>query len=304
MLAGKPDSSEQKRLQSVRALGLLDTGPEQEFDDLVELAAAICNVSIGLVTLLDERRQFHKARMGFELAELPRSVAFCEYTIQQDGVFVVEDAALDPRFSSNPLVIGKEKLRFYAGAPLTTSDGSKVGALCVLDLASHGLTAQQTTALALLARQVVARMELRQKRLELEAAHVQLRASEELFRAFANNIPFETYLKDAAGRFVFYNTKLAGRFGITNETWIGKTNSDIWPADLARSLNLIEDQVRAGMDRVEWTAETPNPDGSSTHWVSIQVPYRDTGGNLLLAGISIDVAEISHLATLKKPLVE
>ena len=280
------------RLEAVRSLGLLDTDPEQEFDELAQLAAAICGVPTSLVTLIDDRRQFHKAKVGIiDLQEIPRSTSFCEYTIQQDGVFIVEDALLDDRFRHNPLVRNAPEVRFYAGAPLTTESGMKVGALCVLDVSTRTLNEQQTLALATLARQVVARMELRQKRAALDVTMMKLQKSEERFRAFANNVPFETYLKDATGALAFYNKHLGERFRITPSDWLGKRNSDLWPADVAAELDEQEKLVRQSMAQVESTASTPDGAGAAIHWRLHQVPYETDSGEVWLAGIAIDVTE-------------
>lgn len=283
---------EAQRVAALRTLGILDTEPEAEFDELAELAAAVCGVSTSLVTLLDERRQFHKARVGMlDLQELPRSVSFCEYTIQQDGVFLIEDATEDPRFEANPLVTGAPGVRFYAGAPLVTSDGMKVGALCVLDIASRGLSGQQTQALATLAKQAVTRIELRRQRRELEARLAELRSREDLFRTFADNIPFETYLKDANGALLFYNRKVAERFGISATEWLGKRSRDLWPEDVAAVLDEQEKRVLAGEMPVESTASTPDGRGGETHWRRFQVPYRNEAGTMFLAGLALDETE-------------
>ena len=104
-------------LKALRSLGLLDTPPEQDFDDFTLLAAAICGVPVSLVSLIDEDRQWFKSKIGMDLDETPRDVAFCAHTIAQEGLFVVPDAAEDPRFRDNPLVTGEMGIHFYAGAP-------------------------------------------------------------------------------------------------------------------------------------------------------------------------------------------
>jgi anti-sigma regulatory factor (Ser/Thr protein kinase) len=152
---------ETARLAALRRYRILDTEPEQAFDDLTLLAAQICETPIALITLLDERRQWFKARLGTSATETARSVAFCAHTIRQEDMFVVPDTLADERFRENPLVVGEPRVRFYIGAPLVTHDGHALGSLCVLDRVPRTLTAEQQAALDALRRQAVAQLELR-----------------------------------------------------------------------------------------------------------------------------------------------
>ncbi len=154
-------NDETARLAALRRYRILDTEPEQAFDDLTLLAAQICETPIALITLLDEKRQWFKSRLGTSATETARSVAFCAHTIQQDDMFVVPDTWADERFRENPLVVGEPRVRFYIGAPLVTHDGHALGSLCVLDRVPRTLTAEQQAALDALRRQAVAQLELR-----------------------------------------------------------------------------------------------------------------------------------------------
>ena len=154
-------NDETARLAALRRYRILDTEPEQAFDDLTLLAAQICETPIALITLLDEKRQWFKSRLGTSATETARSVAFCAHTIQQDDMFVVPDTLADERFRENPLVVGEPRVRFYIGAPLVTHDGHALGSLCVLDRVPRTLTAEQQAALDALRRQAVAQLELR-----------------------------------------------------------------------------------------------------------------------------------------------
>jgi CheY-like chemotaxis protein len=158
-----PTGNEAERLQALCDYGVLDTLPEQAYDDIAGLAALVCHAPIALVSLVDDRRQWFKARFGLSAPETPRELAFCAHTIQQGDLLVVPDAAADPRFASNPLVTGDPRIRFYAGAPLTTPDGHNLGTLCVLDRSPRTLTALQREALRALARQAMAQLELRRR---------------------------------------------------------------------------------------------------------------------------------------------
>ncbi|MET0313112.1 MAG: GAF domain-containing protein [Hansschlegelia sp.] len=125
--------NERQRLVALERSGLLDTAPEEAFDRLTWLAAQSLNAPIALLTLLTPSRQWFKSRVGLDLAETPRSWAFCNHTIMQKRVFSVDDLASDPRFADNPAVIGEDGFRFYAGAPVLDEDGFVIGSLCVID---------------------------------------------------------------------------------------------------------------------------------------------------------------------------
>ena len=161
-----PDEAE--RLAALRHYAVLDTLPEQSFDDLTLLASQISGTPIALISLIDETRQWFKSRVGLEATETPREMAFCAHALlRPDELLEVADAKADPRFSDNPLVTGDPYLRFYAGVPLVTPEGHALGTLCTLDLAPRMLNDRQRAALRALGRQVVAQLELRRHSLML-----------------------------------------------------------------------------------------------------------------------------------------
>ena len=130
---------EERRLAALHQLGLLDTPPEERFDRLTRLAAALFDVPIVLVSLVDHDRQWFKSHYGVEEDEVPRELSFCAHTILRNEVMLVPDALLDPRFAENPLVTSGPRMRFYAGCPLVVPDGSCVGTLCLIDTRPHHL---------------------------------------------------------------------------------------------------------------------------------------------------------------------
>jgi len=146
-------TDEAQRLKALHHYRILDTDPEQAFDDLTLLASHVCGTPIALITLVDENRQWFKSRIGVPERETARSVSFCSHAIQQPGLFIVSDASTDVRFRDNPLVQNDPHIRFYAGAPLLPREGDALGTLCVIDRRPRVLTEDQKEALAALQRQ-------------------------------------------------------------------------------------------------------------------------------------------------------
>jgi two-component sensor histidine kinase len=167
--------TESDRLAALRSYRVLDTPPEPAFDALVQLAARACQTPMGLISLIDERRQWFKAEVGLGARETPLDRSICLSAMLQPGLTVVPDLMKDPRFARNPLVTGEPHLRFYAGAVLRTRDGVPLGALCVLDRVPRDLSEDQTFTLETLAQQVMSQLELRREIAErdeaLEASH-------------------------------------------------------------------------------------------------------------------------------------
>ncbi|HEY0862928.1 MAG TPA: ATP-binding protein [Lacunisphaera sp.] len=164
--------NERQRLQALRDYGILDTPPEQEYDDLVALAAQICGAPIASITLVDETRQWFKARIGLAEPETPRTLSLCAHAIAhpEGDLFIVPDASQDGRFKDYANVTGDPHIRFYAGAPLVTSDGFALGTLCVIDRQPRELAPEQLRALRVLRRHVVNSLELRRLAHVAEAA--------------------------------------------------------------------------------------------------------------------------------------
>ena len=167
MVAAKP-INEAGRIAALEKYAILDTDPEQSFDDLTLLASFICKTPIALISLVDEDRQWFKSRVGMDAKETSRDIAFCSTAILQSDVFVVPDALEDDRFRDNPLVISDPHIRFYAGAPLINEDGYALGTLCVVDRAPRELASDQKESLKALSRLVLAQLEFRRNLLLLK----------------------------------------------------------------------------------------------------------------------------------------
>ncbi len=226
MKAALPEN-ELKRLAHLQALHILDTGREQPYDDIVQLASMICQVPIALVSLVDRDRQWFKSCIGLAAPETPRNLAFCAHAIlQPDDLMIVEDASLDPRFSGNPLVLGEPHIRFYAGAPLVSSEGHAFGTLCVIDRQPRQLHPEQVQALKLLAQQVMQLLELRE-------ANQALQLSQQKLITLYSQAPLGIVLNNLDGRFVEFNPEFARLTGYSPAEIHQLSNADITPEEFA-----------------------------------------------------------------------
>jgi diguanylate cyclase (GGDEF)-like protein/PAS domain S-box-containing protein len=300
--------NENASLKAIWTQELLDFLPEQECDELVKLAATICTTPVGLVTLLDERHQWFRSSDWLKRREIPREAAFCAHIVRQPGLFVVTDSLADPRFASNPLVKDEPVLRFFAGVSLQTVDGDLLGTLCVMDVVPRVLSEEQAHTLEVLGRQVSARLELLLQRTALEQALKEkeeatagLRASEELFRAFMNASPFMSYIKDSAGRLLFYNRVFAQRFGVSEYALLGRTDEQLWSRNLTKSERIHDLEVMVGDRIIEKDEQIRGADGVIRSLRSFKFPCHDSAGNILLAGVAVDVSEeTEHQAELER----
>lgn len=163
-------SNDAARVAALEKYAILDSEPEQAFDDLAKLASYICKTPIALVSLVDGERQWFKSKLGLSASQTPRAVAICSTAIQQKEVFVVPDATKDERFQNNPLVVSEPHIRFYAGAPLINEEGYALGTLCVVDLVPREFDEEQKEALKTLGRLVLAQMEFRRNLILLREA--------------------------------------------------------------------------------------------------------------------------------------
>src|SRR5215471_15790636 len=163
-------TDEAARVEALHKYAILDTEPEQTFDDLVLLASYICKTPIALISLVDEDRQWFKSKIGISISETAREIAFCATAIQQPDVFVVPDTLNDERFRNNPLVLAEPNFRFYAGAPLIDEEGHALGTICVIDRIPREFAPDQQEALKALSRLVLAQLEFRRNLMLLKEA--------------------------------------------------------------------------------------------------------------------------------------
>ncbi|MCE2495690.1 MAG: GAF domain-containing protein [Flavobacteriales bacterium] len=159
--------NEIERLDSIERLAIMDTSPEQEYDDIVQLASLLAGTPISLISLVDADRQWFKAKVGVDESETDRDIAFCAHAILSSGPMIIENLMEDRRFVDNPLVLNDPNVRFYAGFPLITSEGHALGTLCVLDREPRALIETQIFGLKTLADQVLRNFELRRSAIEI-----------------------------------------------------------------------------------------------------------------------------------------
>ena len=232
MTAPLPDN-ETERLMALRRSGLLDTDPEEGFDDITLLAAQICGVPIAAVSLVDEHRQWFKSIVGLDVRETPRDMAFCAHTILTHELLVVPDAEQDARFADNPLVTGDPHIRFYAGMPLTTPEGHPLGSLCVIDRIPGVLTSEQQAALRALARQAGAQIALKRQVAAQEHLITERAAAQSALREFAEQLHTTVEamhegltFQDADGVIQVCNPAAERILGLTADQMMGRSSLD------------------------------------------------------------------------------
>ena len=274
--------NEADRLSALQAYGILDTEPEQAFDDIVRLAARICEAPIAVVNLIDEGRQWFKAETGLGVRETPLDTSFCAHALLQDDGMVIPDATKDKRFECNPLVTGETGLRFYAGRLLKSGDGFALGTLCVLDTRARpeGLTPLQSETLDVLARQVMAQLELRRAIGEREKGVAALADSEAKFRVLADSMPQMVWSTLPDGFHDYYNARWYEFTGVP----LGSTDGEGWndmfhPDDQARAWKVWSHSLATG-DPYEIEYRLRRADGVYRWTLGRATPIRNEAGEI------------------------
>ncbi|MEK6481536.1 GAF domain-containing sensor histidine kinase [Catalinimonas sp. 4WD22] len=244
---------EPQRLEAVKRYKILDTPPEKEFDELVKLASMICNAPISLISLLEKERQWFKAKVGVHITETPIELSFCSHAIQSDDVLIVNDAREDVRFANNPFVVNKPNIRFYAGMPLITPDGFRLGTLCVIDTVPRTLSEDQIFSLQVLGRQVIQQLELKLHVRDLTKSIGKIhRQNKELNRLNqVSNKLISIISHDLRSPL----TSLKGFLELFNEKQISPKESIDFSRGISKlldsSLNLMENLIQWGVTQIE-----------------------------------------------------
>ncbi len=275
---------EAARLQALDQYQILDTDPEAEFDGLTQLAVQIAQTPIALVSLIDRERQWFKSKVGLIISETHRDFSFCAHAILQSEPFIVEDATLDPRFVANPLVTGDPHIRFYAGFPLVTPAGYRIGTLCVIDQLPRQISAEQVEALRVVSHQVISQLELRLIRLNSSASRQQKYLPEvatSQLAAIVASSEDAIISKTLNGIVTSWNASAGRIFGYSAEEMIGVSISRLIPIDrLDEELRILE-RIRNGehIDHFETVRKRKNGELID---ISLAVsPIRDDTGNII-----------------------
>ncbi|WP_129648623.1 GAF domain-containing sensor histidine kinase [Peristeroidobacter agariperforans] len=243
--------NEPSRLLALQSYDIMDSGREPGYDDIALLASRICHTPMALITLINEDRQWFKSKVGLEVTETPRELAFCAHAIlEPDKVLTVADARLDTRFSANPFVTGDPHIRFYAGAPLLSAEGHALGTLCVIDREPRHLPPEQRDALLALSRQVMALMEERRTSAALRGAMQALTRSEALFREAYENAPIGIALVSPEGEWLRVNQSLCDMLGyaadeLTRTTFQAITHPEDLESDLLLVRRMLAREIRS-----------------------------------------------------------
>jgi diguanylate cyclase (GGDEF)-like protein/PAS domain S-box-containing protein len=274
------------RTLALQPYNILDTLPEQEYNDVTLLAAQICDTPMAVLNFLPDDRVWTKAETGLPGAapgSTPHNESFCIYTVQNPAaVMEVRDARHDERVANHPSVTGDPFIRFYAGAPLVTPDGTAIGTLCVLDRVPRALKPGQAQALQALARQVVAQLELRRT---VAALH----ESEQRFQIFMEHSPAVAFLKDGAGRYVYVNQQFEQCFDRKREAVIGKLDAEVWLPDMASAIYAIDARVRAENTTHTLKKTVSAADGAQHTWQISMFPI-GIGAERWLGGVASDIS--------------
>jgi PAS domain S-box-containing protein len=275
--------SEALRLRALHDLQVLDSAPEQLFDDIAALAAQVCGTPIALISLVDEQRQWFKARVGLAAQETPRDVAFCAHAIQAPSeVMVVPDALLDGRFASNPLVNNDPSIRFYAGAPIVTDDGLALGTVCAIDRQPRELSSEQLRCLQALARQAAQLLRWRHRALEQarQLQHHLLQGREDLRQATAlsaSALGLHAYI-DTQYIYRFVNDEFLDYWGLQRSQIEDHTVSDLLGAEVFNErVKPMLDRALAG-ENVSYSAPFDYPRKGRRQMSVSYLPVRNAEG--------------------------
>lgn len=277
---------------------LLDWPSQNECQDLLKLAGAVCEVREVALSLLDLDGKLLEGRLGQSVVEVPLDASFCSHTIRQSGLLMVTDLQGDPRFCDSPSVTSEPYLRFYAGYPLVADDSRALGSLCIYDFAPRQLTAIQQESLGAIARQITAHLELKKQTIALQKAvealdsmaH-DLELSDSRFRALLDASPVATFIKNEEARMIYCNRALTDSFGVNPEDWIGKTDFETMPREIAQKFRDADLKVLGENRAFHFEDRTSGSGGRIFTWDVHKYPLVDTRGSRYVACTALDVTK-------------
>jgi PAS domain S-box-containing protein len=295
---------EQNRLTALRSYHILDSLPEQDYEDITQLAAQICQTPIALISLVDQKRQWFKSNRGLEARETLREYSFCAHGIlTPDQPLIVPDARQDERFAHNPLVTGEPNIVFYAGAPLVDEQGFALGSLCIIDSQPRQLTPSQLASLQMLSRQVIRLLELRKKTRELQESeeryrleNLSLKISQKRFETVFNHAPIGLgLLRGEEHVFELVNERIAQMAGRQADQMQGKPLLEALPELAQQGLKEIFDSVRQTGQRfvapeIPVTLHRNNQLETAYFYASFE-PVQEPDGSVSIVDFSLEITQ-------------
>ena len=297
-------AQDEARLQVLEASGLLDTGPDEGFDRLTRLASRVLNTPIALVTLVANGRQVFASAVGLPepwatARQTPLSHSFCQHAVAARAPLVIRDAREHPTLKAN-LAITDLAVVAYAGFPLINKEGFALGAFCVIDSKPREWTDAEIAILRDFADVALAEIEAKANAAASLRAVQALRDAETKFKTFMDHSPAVTYIKDADGRMIYVNKTLTRWFPNARD-WLGKSNEERWPAEVAEALRKNDLAAMATATGVAVEEYVPDEDGLGHHWMTFKFPLQLSDGPTLLAGMSINIDDRKrHEAALRE----
>ncbi|CAN5420327.1 hypothetical protein BH11ARM2_BH11ARM2_37910 [soil metagenome] len=286
---------ESARLNALRSFGVLDTPREADFDEIVQLAAQICEAPISVINLIDASRQWFKAEVGLGIREMPLDNSICAHAILEKGLVVVPDTGEDARFADNRLVTSLEGIRFYAGTLLETEEGLPIGTLCILDTKPRDLNALQRDTLRVLGRQVMAQLELRKKAKEFATERGR-------FRELLDEVPAHVVtMRGPELQYEFTNQAFRRFIGRDVE---GKPLKEVWPEIPDGHFAVLRSILESGESFSGKEAPVAPPDDPArlAYFDFIFQPLREADDSI--SGIFVHSADVTDQVAARRELAE
>lgn len=292
------DEQERQRQRALDELHILDTPPEAGFDELTRLASLYFDAPMALVSLIDRDRQWFKSRVGVDVLQTARDIAFCNAAIGSHEVMVVDDARADARFADSPLVVGEFGIRFYAGAPLISREGHALGTLCVMDHIPRSFNAEQREILASLSRQVIAQMELRWEHERLQHSQVELKMAKFQLELVLKGTNDGWWDRDLVKGETYFSERTLEMLGHDLRDFPPQRDLSqvLFPeADLQHINQVFRDAVKGGNERFSVELHLLHKDG---HHVPVMcrgyITRDETGWATRISGMVTDLSEFKR----------